>query len=175
MFIFISRNKLNLAGFASKPPNESNEENYLKIHEPNLFWFPKADPKDSREIGPYPSSDSASNDPAQSVQFRPADLPEYFNRQGRRRFGETVPEEAEFQGIWNVDIEGNYSVLYMLSGVGLLLGGFAGIVYISTKFHNPEASPRKMAVEKELPYTDKYFPPKNNQDRPIFIWSSSFK
>lgn len=158
--------------FSSKTPNGQPEENYLKIHEPNLFWFPKADPKDSREIGPYPPSQLASNDPAQSAQFRPADLPEYFDRQGRRRFGETVPEEAEFQGIWNVDIEGNYSVLYMLSGVGLLLGGFAGIVYFSTKFHDTDASPRKMAVEKELPYTDKYFPFKPNQDRPIFTWLS---
>ena len=163
---------MKLAAFSSKPENGSNEENYLKIHEPNLFWFPKADPKDSREIGPYPPSQFASNDPTQSAQFRPADLPEYFDRQGRRRFGETVPEEAEFQGIWNVDIEGNYSVLYMLSGVGLLLGSFAGIVYISTKLHDPEASPRRMAIEKELPYTDKYFPPKDNQDRPIFTWLS---
>ena len=60
----------------------------------------------------------------------------------------------------------------MLSGVGLLLGSFAGIVYISTKLHDPEASPRRMAIEKELPYTDKYFPPKDNQDRPIFTWLS---
>lgn len=137
-----------------------------------MFWFPKADPKDPREIGPYPTSEFTSNDPAQSAQFKPADRREYFDRQGRRMFGETLPEEAEFQSIWNVDIEGNYSVLYMLSGVGLLLGGFAGIVYVSTKLHNSDDSPRRMATEKELPYTEKYFPLKNYPDRPIFTWLS---
>lgn len=141
-----------------------------------MFWFPKANPQDPREIGPYPQSpdSSSSNDPAQSYQFRPADQAEYFDRQGRRRFGEDVPEEAEFQGMWNVDIEGNYSVLYMLSGVGLLLGGLSGIAYFATKFHDPLKSPRLTAVDKELPYTDKYFPNKN-QERPIFTQSTPAK
>ena len=145
------------------------EENYLKVHENNLFWFPSKS-QDSREIGPYPSSTKASNDPSQSFQFRPPDLEEYFSRQQRRKFNEPVPEEAEFQGTWNVDIEGNYSVIYMLSGVGLLLGGLSGIAYFSTMAHDPLKSPRRLAVEKELPYTSKYFP--NQQEpRPIYTWT----
>lgn len=157
--------------FSSNHTNHTeSKEDYLKVHQENLFWFPKADEKDPREIGPYPLSEHASNDPSQSYQFRPADLDEYFSRQARRRFGEVVPEEAEFQGTWNVDIEGNYSVLYMLSGVGLLLGGLGGIAYLSTQWHDPKKSPRAMAVEKELPYTEKYFP--NQQSpKPIFTWS----
>jgi hypothetical protein len=157
--------------FSSPTKKGENEENYLKVHEPNMFWFPKANPQDSREIGPYPPSSTASNDPSQSFQFRPADQADYFDRQGRRRFGEVVPEEAEFQGMWNVDIEGNYSVVYMLSGVGLLLGGLSGIAYFATKSHDPKKSPRLVAVEKELPYTDKYYPNKL-QERPIFTQST---
>ena len=123
-----------------------------------MFWFPSGE----SEIGPYPVSKTASNDPSQSFQFRPADCPDYFDRQGRRRFGETVPEEAEFQGMWNVDIEGNYSVVYMLGGVSVLLGGLSAVAYFFTKAHDPEKSPRLLAVEKDLPYMDKYFP---NKDR----------
>ena len=149
---------------------EDGGEDYLKIHEPNLFWFPKADPTDSREIGPYPKTELKSNDLSQSAQFRPADLKEYFDRQQRRKFGEIVPEEAEIQSMWNVDIEGNYSVLYMLSGVGLLLGGLGGIAYLSTKLHDPEKSPRFRATEKELPFTEKYFP--LDKPTPIFTWSN---
>lgn len=152
--------------FGSKPDGED----YLKVHQDNLFWFPKADKEDSREIGPYPSSPYASNDPQQSYQFRPADLKEYFSRQARRKFGETVPEEAEFQSTWNVDIEGNYSVIYMLSGVGLLLGGLGGIAYFSTKWHDPTKSPRALAAEKDLPYIDKYFPDKEGP-RPVYHWT----
>lgn len=128
---------------------------YLKVHEPSMYWFPGPD-SDPREIGPYPTSPYASNDPSQSYQFRPPDLPEYFERQGRRRFGETVPEEAEFQGIWNVDIEGNYSVVYMLSGLTAFLASVGGFIYIASKFHDPENSPRSVAIERELPYMNKY-------------------
>lgn len=150
-----------------KTDGESGED-YLKVHEPNLFWFPKADPTDTREIGPYPKTDDLpSNDLSKSAQFRPADLDEYFDRQQRRKFGEVVPEEAEIQSMWNVDIEGNYSVAYMLSGVGLLLGGLGGIAYLSTKLHDPEKSPRFRATEKELPFTEKYFP-STSKPSPIF-------
>lgn len=175
---FLNRNGIGINSFIkiktskhfSSTKSTEEGEDYLKVHQENLFWFPKENEKDSREIGPYPPSQKASNDPSQSYQFRPADLDEYFSRQGRRRFGEVLPEEAEFQGTWNVDIEGNYSVLYMLSGVGLLLGGLGGIAFFSTKWHDQTKSPRAMAVEKELPYTDKYFP--NQQEpRPIFTWS----
>lgn len=152
---------------------KAEEEDYLKVHQQNMFWFPKANPADPREIGPYPTENpfASSSDPSKSFQFRQPDREEYFERQQRRKFGETVPEEAEFQGMWNVDIEGNYSVLYMLSGVGLLLGTLGGFAYIVTKWHDPQKSPRMLAVEKDLPYTDKYFPNKS-QERPIFTWSS---
>lgn len=138
-----------------------------------MFWFPPAKEND-REIGPYPEPPrhTASNDPSESFQFRPADLSEYFERQGRRKFGETVPEEAEFQGMWNVDIEGNYSVLYMLSGAGIFLSILGGIAYISTSLHDPESSPRMMAVEKDLPYMEKYYPAKDNLPKPVYYWSN---
>ena len=157
------------------PPIDEHGEDYLKVHQESLFWFPKPNKSDPREIGPYPLENppsSSSGDPSKSFQFRQPDREEYFERQQRRKFGETVPEEAEFQGMWNVDIEGNYSVIYMLSGVGLLLGSLSGIAYFVTKWHDPEKSPRMLAVEKELPYIDNYFPDKS-KDRPIFNLSPS--
>jgi hypothetical protein len=171
--LFYSNLRFSSSQNSNIPSNEEHGEDYLKVHQQNLFWFPKANPSDPREIGPYPLENppnSSSTDPSKSYQFRQPDREEYFERQQRRKFGEPVPEEAEFQGMWNVDIEGNYSVLYMLSGVGLLLGGLSGIAYFATKWHDPEKSPRMLAAEKELPYTDNYFPDQS-KNRPIFSWS----
>ncbi len=124
-------------------------EDYLKVHKPAMYWFPSRKPSlenDAREIGPYPQFPHASANPAGSFQLRPAESATYFDRQNRRKFGEPVPEEAEFQGMWNVDIEGDYSVVYMLTGMVLLLGGVGTIAYFSTKYHDPFKSPRLLAV-----------------------------
>lgn len=127
-------------------------EDYLKVHRPAMYWFPSRKPtsdNDEREIGPYPQQfplTSSSSDPAGSFQFRPADLSSYFDRQNRRRFGEAVPEEAEFLGMWNVDIEGDYSIVYMLGGLVLLFGTVGTVAYLSTKYHDPLKSPRLLAV-----------------------------
>lgn len=114
-----------------------------------MFWFPSKNPtpeNDARDIGPYPLSPTASNDLHESYQLRPPDLPEYFDRQGRRRFGETVPEEAEIQGMWNVDVETNYSVVYMLGGVVVFFGSLGGLMYLSSTIHDPFKSFRLQAV-----------------------------
>ena len=140
------RSKLFFRKFAS-----NGGEDYLKVHKPAMYWFPSRKPtseNDDREIGPYPQFPHASSDPAGSAQFRPADLPAYFDRQNRRRFGEAVPEEAEFQGMWNVDIEGDYSVVYMLSGLVLLFGTLGTVAYLNTKYHDPMKSPRLLAVSE---------------------------
>ena len=174
MRLFSSIKKPETTNTEPNADDPHNAEDYLKIHQQNMFWFPNPNKFDSREIGPYPPENppnSASNDLSKSYQFRQPDRPEYFDRQQRRKFGETVPEEAEIQGMWNADIEGNYSVIYMLSGVGLLFGTLSGIAYFSMKLHDPEKSPRMLAVEKELPYTDNYFPDKSS-NRPIFTWQS---
>lgn len=124
-------------------------EDYLKVHKPAMYWFPSKKPtadNDEREIGPYPQFPQASNDPAGSFQFRTADAAAYTDRQNRRQIGEPVPEEAEFQGLWNVDIEGDYSVVYMLSAVGLLFGSVGAFAYFSSKNHDPLKSPRLLAV-----------------------------
>ena len=134
--------------FARKFANDAGED-YLKVHKPAMFWFPTRKPtptNDEREIGPYPQFPQASNDPAGSFQFRPADSAAFTDRQNRRKIGEDVPEEAEFQEMWNVDIEGDYSVVYMLSAVALLFGSVGSIAYFSTKYHDPLKSPRLQAV-----------------------------
>lgn len=135
-------------------------EDYLKVHKPAMYWFPSKKPtkeNDEREIGPYPQFPHASNDPAGSFQFRTPDAAAYTDRQNRRQIGEPVPEEAEFQGMWNVDIEGDYSVVYMLSAVGLLFGSVGAFAYFSTKNHDHLKSPRLLAVIIELFILISYF------------------
>lgn len=132
---------------ATAPDGEG--EDYLKVHRPNMYWFPSKKPtpeNDAREIGPYPPTPAPSNDPAQSFQLRPPDLPEYFDPQTRRRFGETLPEEADILSVWAPDVEGDYSLAYMLSGAVLFLATLGGIAYGFTVTHDPETTWRRFAV-----------------------------
>jgi hypothetical protein len=138
----------------SQPDNGNAEEDYLAVHRPNLYWFPSKQPtaeNDEREIGPYHKFPLNSSDLRQSAQFRTPDRPEYFDSQNRRSFGEAVPEEAEVQGMWMVDLEGDYSTAYMLSGMALFLGTMGGAIWWLNREHNSQTTWRRFAVDKARP------------------------
>ena len=54
--------------------------------------------------------------------------------------------------MWNVDIEGDYSLVYMLSGLVIFFGTVGGIVYyFGGREHDDKKTWRRFAVDKDAP------------------------
>ena len=71
---------------------------------------------DVRMIGDYPDYGT------QSYQERDPYV-KYFDQQGRRHFGEGVPEDFEALSVWAPDISRRYGLPWMLGGPAVLFGG----------------------------------------------------
>ena len=124
-----------------------------RLHaEQSFFWPPSFADNDAREIGPYPHEADYST----SYQLRDPYAP-WDDRNNRRNFGEVMPEEMEALSMWNMDVEQDFTLGYMLGALGLFLGSFCGLWWIGDKYFSGALVP-ELGVPREFPYWEKYFP-----------------
>lgn len=89
-------------------------EEMPRVMHPDWYRTPRAD-DDPRMIGDYPDV------PAESYQLR-SPYNTYFDQQGRRNFGEAMPEDYEPLTMWSFDHETSYGRWFILGGMGALFG-----------------------------------------------------
>lgn len=123
----------------------SGEEPFL-----NPDWFrPPQESDGPRCIAPdYPDV------PYQSLQAR-SPYAQWSDPQLRRNLGEPVQEQYDALSTQSFDIEPTYSIRYMLTGLALAAGTFAGLVQLINLFDDKNGWRRDVA-ERDFPYLHMY-------------------
>ena len=100
-----------------------------RILHPDWSRLPMAE-DDPRMIGDYPDYGSRSYQ-ERDPQRR------YFDQQGRRHFGEGVPEDYEALSVWAPDISRRYGWPWMLGGPAVLIGATLLVVLMCKDVKGP--------------------------------------
>lgn len=107
-----------------EPADKWEVASRVRIFHPDWSRIPMKE-DDVRMIGDYPDYGS------QSYQERDPHV-KYFDQQGRRHFGEGVPEDFEVLSVWAPDISTRYGWAWMLGGPAVLFGGSL-LIYMLVK------------------------------------------
>lgn len=94
-------------------------------------WYRTPMPEDdTRMIGDYPDV------PAESYQLRDP-YGKYFDQQGRRNFGEPIPEDYEPLIMWSFDHETQFDAKWIFGAIGGLLGTFYVVYKVLSQIPSP--------------------------------------